>query len=555
MLPEEKNMEIINNYMPRTSFDSYEDFKKNFCINVPDGFDFARDVVDEWAKAESEKVALIYCDDTGFEKVITFSEVSELSKRAATYFLSLGIKSGDRVVTLLRRRWEYWICAVALHRIGAVVVPASIQLTTKDISYRIRNANAKMLLSIDDPFVLEQIEPLFDLNDTLKHILIVSGKHSERYLNFNEEFMSCKKHEKYSGLSNDDEMVIYFTSGTSGYPKMAIHNRTYPLGHIVTAKYMQRVQNNGLHLTQADSGWAKFGWGNIYGQWICGTAILAYDPIRFNTSNLMRTLEKYKPTSLCIPPTMYRFLMHDGLAKEHVESVKWFSTAGEPLSGEVNSKFHEITGHFIHEGFGQSEGTPITCGFEWLAIRPASMGKPSPLYNVALVHPDGTKCAQGEEGEIVMYVKDGRQLGLLCAYSLEGDKYSPIEDGIYHTGDIAYEDEEGYYWYVGRNDDMIKSSGYRIGPFEIESVLNTHKAVKESAIIGCPDELRGQIICAVVVLTKGTVGSDELTKELQTYVKKLTAPYKYPRKIIYVNALPKTTSGKIIRKELNYLVK
>ncbi len=547
-------MELINYYLPRTEFDSYEDFVKNFRIDVPEGFDFARDIVDKWAELEPEKVAVVYCNDEGTEKIITFAEVSELSKRAATYFLSLGIKPGDRVLTLLRRRWEYWICAVALHRMGAVVVPASIQLTTKDIAYRVRVSGAKLLISIDDPFVMEQIKNLKESCPTLENIAVVSDKPQSEYLDFDREFIRCEKHESYSGHKNTDEMIIYFTSGTTGYPKMAIHNRTYPLGHIITARYMQRVQNNGLHLTQADSGWAKFGWGNIYGQWICGTAILGYDPVRFHTHNIMEVLEKYKPTSLCIPPTMYRFLMHDGLMKKHVESVKWFSTAGEPLSGEVNNKFYEISGHYIHEGFGQSEGTPITCGFEWLPIRPSSMGKPSPLYNVAIVRSDGTLCDRGEEGEIVMYVGKGGQVGLLSAYSVEGDTYCPFADGVYHTGDVAYEDEEGYYWYVGRNDDMIKSSGYRIGPFEIESVLNTHEAVKESAIIGCPDELRGQIICAVIVLTNGYEPSDELTKELQNYVKKLTAPYKYPRKIIYIDAIPKTTSGKIIRKDLRPLV-
>ncbi|MCR5484041.1 MAG: AMP-binding protein [Clostridiales bacterium] len=551
-------MELIDNYLSRTEFDSYEDFKENFKLDVPENFDFARDIVDKWAEIEPDKLALIYCDDNGAEKYLTFSEISRLSKKAASYFISIGINKGDRVFTLLRRRYEYWICAVALHRIGAVVVPASIQLTTKDIVYRINNAKAKLLIAIDDEFVRKQTEPVLEACETLQNIMIVSDKPQEpkpHHLDFNSDYIKFDEWTEYSGLTNDDEMVIYFTSGTSGYPKMAIHNRTYPLGHIVTARYMQRVQNNGLHLTQSDSGWAKFGWGNIYGQWICGTAILAYDPIRFNTHNLMNVLEKYKPTSLCIPPTMYRFLMHDGLETKHVASIKWFSTAGEPLAGEVNSNFHEISGQFIHEGFGQSEGTPIFCGFEWIPIRPASMGKPSPLYDVFLIHSDGTPCAQGEEGEVVMRVKNQKQVGLLTAYYSDGEMINPFIDELYHTGDIAYEDEDGYYWYVGRNDDMIKSSGYRIGPFEIESVLNTHEAVKESAIVGCPDELRGQIITAVIVLKPGFKGSDELTKELQSYVKKLTAPYKYPRKVIYVDALPKTTSGKIIRKALKEIAR
>ena len=542
-------MELLNNYLPRIDFDDYDDFKQNFSINVPEQFDFARDIVDGWAKLEPGKRALLYTNDSGYTREFTFREISELSKCAASYFISLGIKKGDRVFTLLRRRWEYWICAVALHRIGAVVVPGSVQLTEKDILYRINAAQAKLLLAVNDSFVTEQIKDLLQKCDSLRHILIAGDSAADGFKYFNGEFI---KHEPYSErpeAANSDEMVIYFTSGTSGMPKMAIHNRTYPLGHIVTAKYMQCVQNNGLHITQADSGWAKFGWGNIYGQWICGSAVLAYDPLRFNAAHFLETTEKYKPTSMCIPPTMYRFLLRDGLEKKHIASVKWFSTAGEPLSGEVNSRFHEITGHYIHEGFGQSEGTPITCGFPWIEVRPSSMGKPSPLYRTAIIRPDGSPCGCGEEGEVVIFT-DGGQLGLLDCYFADGEKIYPVKDGIYHTGDTAYCDKDGYYWYVGRTDDVIKSSGYRIGPFEIESVLNSHPAIRESAIIGRPDDMRGQIVCAVVALSSGYEPSDELTRELKDYVKHKTAPYKYPRIIKYIDALPKTTSGKIIRNEV-----
>ena len=550
-------MEIINDFLPRTEFESYSDFKENFKINVPRNFDFARDVVDRWAHFEPEKLALLYYNDEDEYRPITFSEVSELSKRAASYFLSLNIGKGDKVITFLRRRWEYWIIAVALHRIGAVVIPASIQMNEKDISYRINAAGAKALIAINDEYVLSQVKNLREKCPSLVEMILVGdGGVTPGYRDFKAVYESFPLCESFSGLGNDDEMVIYFTSGTSGYPKMAVHDRTYPLGHIVTAKYMQRVQNNGLHLTQSDSGWAKFGWGNIYGQWICGSAILAYDPIRFNPVSMLKIMEKYKPTSLCIPPTMYRFLLHEGLKKEHVESVKWFSTAGEALSGEVNSEFKKITGSYIHEGYGQSEGTPITCGFSWLEVRPSSMGKPSPLYKTMIVRPDGTLCNRGEEGEVVIKTGSKKVLGLLRWYGDEnGNKINPVVDGIYHTGDTAYEDEDGYYWYVGRTDDMIKCSGYRIGPFEIESVLNTHPAVKESAIVGYPDEIRGQIVCAAIVLKQGFEPSDELTKELQQYVKKNTAPYKYPRVVKYIEVMPKTTSGKIIRKDVKELVK
>ncbi|MDO4552418.1 MAG: AMP-binding protein [Bacillota bacterium] len=543
-------MDIIGKYLDRTEFESYEDFCENFRLKVPEDFDFARDVVDAWAASEPDKTALIYCDDGGREKRLNFAELSLLSRQAAAYFAELGVKPGHRVLTLLRRRYEYWICAVALHRMGAVLVPASIQLTEKDIAYRIQNAEARYIIAVEDDFVLEQLGGLKSSCPTLQDIIVVGDQPPVPYRDFNREYVRRRPFEGYSGLSNNDEMVIYFTSGTSGYPKMAIHDRSYPLGHIVTAKYMQRVRNNGLHLTQADSGWAKFGWGNIYGQWICGSAILAYDPIRFDPRRLMEVMKKYRPTSLCIPPTMYRFLLRSGLKREHVASVRWFSTAGEPLSGHVNQEFYRITGHHIHEAFGQSEGTPITCSFEWLDIRPSSMGKPSPLYDVAIVRPDGSPCRANEEGEVVIFTGKKGRLGLLSNYFADGEPLDPIRDGVYHTGDIAFADEEGYYWYVGRNDDMIKSSGYRVGPFEIESILNTHRSVKESAVVGYPDALRGQVICAVVALREGYDKSEELTKELQDYVKRNTAPYKYPRLVKYVPELPKTTSGKIIRKDL-----
>ena len=547
-------MELIKNYLPRTEFESYEDFKENFKIEVPDDFDFARDIVDKWAEYEPDKTALVYCNDDGFERRFSFLELAGLSKRATAYFISLGIKPGDRILTLLRRRYEYWICAIAMARIGAVTVPASIQLTEKDIVYRVNTAKAKLVIALNDSFVLEQIKNSKEKCPSIIDILIVGDEPQKQYQDFNREYIKYDEWNDYSGLANNDEMIIYFTSGTSGYPKMAIHNRTYPLGHIVTAKYMQCVQNNGLHLTQSDSGWAKFGWGNIYGQWICGSAIFAYDPVRFDSHSLMKALERFKPTSLCIPPTMYRFLLRDGIEKKHVESIHWFSTAGEPLSGEVNSEFHKISGHYIHEGFGQSEGTPIACAFPWIPVRPSSMGKASPLYNVALIRPDGRLCDQGEEGEVVIFTTCKNQLGLLSAYYANGEMINPVQEGIYHTGDIAFEDKDGYYWYVGRNDDMIKCSGYRIGPFEIESVLNTHPAVRESAIIAHPDEIRGQIVCAVILLREGYTPSEALTKELQSYVKENTAPYKYPRKIIYVPEMPKTTSGKIIRRKLRNII-
>ncbi|MBR4874216.1 MAG: AMP-binding protein [Clostridia bacterium] len=542
-------MELLNNYMPQISFESYEEFCENFKINVPENFDFARDIVDKWGEIEPDKKALIYCDDEGYEREFTFAEISELSKRAASYFASLGIKAGDRVITLMRRRWEYWVIAVAIHRMGAVLVPASIQLTTKDIAYRIDSAEAKMLIAIDDEFVKKQIAPVMEKCETLENIVIVGDEPIQEYHDFNRSFMDFDPYEEEINRKNEDEMVIYFTSGTSGYPKMAIHNRTYPLGHITTAKYMQCVLNNGLHVTQADSGWAKFGWGNIYGQWICGTAILGYDPLRFDAERFIKVIAKYKPTTLCVPPTMYRLMLLAGIKESDFSSVTHFATAGEPLSDAVNEQWKEITGKDIHVGFGQSEGSPICCTFSWLEVRSGSMGRPSPLYDVRILAADGGYCDAGEEGEIVIIPAE-KQVGLLTKYSRDRQQIQPLQGGVYHTGDIAYKDTEGYFYYVCRNDDMIKSSGYRIGPYEIESVLNTHEAVHESAIVGMPDEIRGQIICAIIILNEGFTPSDELTKELQNYVKKNTAPYKYPRVIKYITEIPKTTSGKIMRKDL-----
>lgn len=545
-------MELLNNYMEQTSFSSYEEFAEKFKLNVSEDFDFARDIVDKWAELEPEKKALVYCDDEKCARTFTFAEVSEHSKRIAQYFVSLGIKPGDRIITLLRRRWEYWMIAVAIHRMGAVLVPASIQLTTKDISYRVDSAEAKMVIAIDDEFVRKQIAPLKEQCETLEHILIVGDNPVSDYHDFNAEYPKYNFYDQPVNRKNEDEMVIYFTSGTSGYPKMAIHNRTYPLGHITTAKYMQCVLNNGLHLTQADSGWAKFGWGNIYGQWICGSAILGYDPIRFDAGNFLKAIKTYQPTTLCVPPTMYRLMLHHGITAEIFSSVTWFATAGEPLSDEVNRQWKEITGQDIHVGFGQSEGAPICCTFPWIPVRAGSMGRPSPLYDVRILAADGGYCDAGEEGEIVIIPAE-KQVGLLTKYSLNREQIQPLQGGVYHTGDIAYKDTDGYFYYICRNDDMIKSSGYRIGPYEIESVLNTHPAVQESAIVGVPDEIRGQLICAIIVLREGATPSEELTKELQSYVKKNTAPYKYPRVVKYIDQIPKTTSGKIMRKDLKQL--
>ena len=537
---------LEKNYLQRVDFDTYADFSSHFGMNVPEQFSFALDVVDEWARIEPDKLALLYMGDEGEAIPFTFTQISDLSKRCAAYLSAKGIRPGDRVMTLLRRRWEYWVLAVATNRIGCTLIPASIQLTEKDILYRVNASKARLLIAIDDPFVIEQVSHLKEKCPSLIDVAIAGRDDAP----FDAQMLAADPFAQAPRFENSAEMIIYFTSGTTGMPKMVVHNRTYPLGHIVTAKYMQGVQNNGLHLTQADSGWAKFGWGNIYGQWICGSAILGYDPVRFHAAAFLHTLETYKPTSLCVPPTIYRFLLREGMAQHHVESIKWFSTAGEPLSPEVNMALERICGLPIREGFGQSEGTPITCAFPWLAVRPGSMGKPSPLYDVRLIDKQGNRVERGDNGEVVLFVSEHETpLGLMCGYDVDGILTRNYTN-IYHTGDIAYEDEDGYYWYVGRQDDIIKCSGYRIGPFEIESIINTHPAVKESAVIGRPDEVRGQVVCAVIALRDGFSPSDALSAEIKQHVKTSTAPYKYPRIIEYLPELPKTTSGKIIRNVL-----
>lgn len=544
---------MLERFINRSDFASYEEFRDEYRVSYPPDFNFATHVVDAWAEEEPEKLALLYCNDSGDEQRFTFADISRLSRKAAGYLRSVGIGKGDRVILQLKRRWEYWVTAVALHRIGAVLIPCSFQMAAKDIVYRADAAHAKLLIAVNDPWVIEQVEQALPRCETLKTVGLV-GEQREGWLDY------CRGIEEAddsfvveSTLTADDPMIIYFTSGTTGNPKMVAHIQSYPLGHIPTAVYWQQVQNNGLHLTVVDSGWAKFGWGCIYGQWIGGTAMLGYDADnKFNPRNLINVISKYHPTTICVPGTIYRFMMREGLTREEFSSVKHCCTAGEPLSPEVVKEFHKITGLTIHEGYGQSESSVLVGNYGWFKPRAGSMGKPSPIYDIALLAADGSKCHAGEEGELVIRGLDkGIPPGLFHGYYCDGEIVPAYDENyIYHTGDICWMDEEGYYWFVGRNDDMIKCSAYRIGPFEIESVLMTHPAVHECAITGAPDPIRGQVVKATVVLEAGYQPTPELTKELQTHVKRLTAPYKYPRVVEYIDALPKTTSGKIIRHQL-----
>ncbi len=546
---------LLDKYLPRIDFDSYEDFKQNYQVNVPENFNFGFDIVDEWAKQEPEKMALVWCDDHGEEHKFTFTDISKMSNRAANFFESLGITKGSVVMLILRRRWEYWVCAAALHKIGAVLIPGTLQLTKKDIVYRANAAKISAFVCVNDDFVMTQVEQSMPDTPTVKHKIMVAEKR-EGWLYFEEEIAKFPEtYERPDGeraTTKDDTMLVYFTSGTTGMPKMVRHNFSYPLGHIVTAKYWQKVQENKLHMSVSDSGWAKFGWGKIYGQWICGATIFAYDMDKFIPTRLLDVITKYRVTTFCAPTTMYRFMLQEDVSKYDLSCVQEWCLAGEPLNPEVYNQWKRLTGHNIREGFGQSESSVMLANFEWFVPKPGSMGKPSPLYNIQLINDDGNCCEDGEEGRIVVMDIDKKfPTGLFRGYYLDDALTKANLGGTYYdTGDVAWRDSDGYYWFVGRSDDVIKCSGYRVGPFEVESALIEHPSVVECAITAAPDPIRGQVVKATIVLAKGYSPSEELKKELQDHVKHVTAPYKYPRIIEFVEELPKTLGGKIKRAEI-----
>jgi len=547
---------MLDKYLPRTEFESYEDFMLNYKVNIPEDFNFGFDIIDGWAERDREKLALLWCDDNGGERRFTFDDLRRLSNQAANYFKSLGIGKGDVVMCVLRRRFEYWITAIALCKLGAVLIPATMLLTAKDVIYRANAAKVKAIVCYNDAdgFVVSQMEKALPDCPMIKTRILTPDKRDgwlpliEPLDDFPETF------ERPAGTDSihvTDPMLIYFTSGTTGMPKMVLHNFAHPLGHIVTAKYWQQVRENKLHMSVSDSGWAKFGWGKIYGQLICGAAIFAYDMEKFVPKNLMEHLDKYRVTTFCAPPTMFRFMLADGMDDYDFSAIEHCGNAGEPLSPEVFNKIKSAWGLDMYEGFGQSESTVLIANFSWFEPKPGSMGKPAPLYGIDLVDAEGNSCEDGEEGRIV--VRNTDAVGLFRGYYLDEKLTADaFAGGMYDTGDVAWRDPDGYYWFVGRNDDMIKCSGYRIGPFEVESVLCEHDAVLECAVTAAPDPKRGQVVKATVVLNKGWEPSDELAAELQDHVKKLTAPYKYPRIIEFVGELPKTVGGKIKRAEIRH---
>ena len=545
-------MTLYQRFLRKPEFGSYEDFLHNFRINVPENFNFAYDVLDVIAEEEPEKRALQWAHMDGRERAFTFAEIARLSKQAANLFVRLGVQKGDKVMLVLRRHYTFWIAIMALCRIGAVAVPATHLLTKKDIVYRANCAGIKMVVTSAEGCFAASCEEAMPECPTVEKLLIVDGAR-EGWLDF-EALLAGESDEfprPAEPLKHDDIMLLYFTSGTSGMPKMVGHNFDYPLGHIQTAVFWHQCVDGGLHLTVSETGWMKSVWGKLYGQWLAGSAIMVYDFEKFVPKDMLAVLEKYKVTTFCAPPTIYRFMILEDVSKYDLSSIQHCTTAGEPLNPEVFEKWKELTGHELREIFGQTELCVTVGTFPWMKVCPGSMGKPSPQFDVDIVDEDGKSCAAGQVGEIVVRTQYETPVGMFLGYYRDEEGTKAVwHDGMYHTRDLAWRDEWGYYWYVGRADDVIKSSGYRIGPFEVESALMEHDAVVETAITGVPDPVRGQIVKATIVLKKGYEPSEELKKELQNHVKKLTAPYKYPRVIEFVDELPKTISGKIRRVEL-----
>ena len=544
---------ILNRFLKQTTFQNQQDFRDNLEIVVPEHFNFSYDVIDVWANEEPEKLALLWTNDEGECRRFTFAQLKEISDRTAAYFQSLGVGRGDMVMLILKRRCEFWFSMLALHKLGAVAIPATHMLTSHDIQYRVERAGIKCIVSVGEDYVMEQIK------DAMQHtpvpILVSIGpKEDEGFHSWHKEWNDAPAFERpFTPNDNSDTMLMYFTSGTSGEPKMVAHDFLYALGHLSTGVFWHNLKEDSLHLTVADTGWGKAVWGKLYGQWFAGAAVFVYDHEKFTAKALLEQMSKYHVTSFCAPPTVYRFMIHEDFSQFDLSSLRYCTTAGEALNSAVYEKFYELTGIRLMEGFGQTETTLTLSTMPWNKPKPGSMGLPNPQYDIDLVRDDGTPCEDGEKGEIVIRVGDKKPIGLFKEYFRDDELTASVwHDGMYHTGDVAWRDEDGYYWFVSRKDDVIKSSGYRIGPFEVESALMKHPAVLECAITGVPDETRGMVVKATIVLNESwkEKKGDALVKELQEHVKTHTAPYKYPRIIDFVDELPKTISGKIRRVEI-----
>lgn len=545
---------MIERFLTQTHFTSEEDYRKNLHFNIPENFNFAYDVMDVWAEEQPDKVALIWTNDEGEEKIFTFADIKRESDQAAAYFASLGIGHGDMVMIILKRRYEWWFTMLALHKLGAIAIPATHMLTKHDIVYRNNRASVRAIVCVGEDYVLTQVSEAMSESPTVHTLISVGPKVPDGFHDWHKEWQNAPAFVRPNHVNtNDDTMLMYFTSGTSGEPKMVAHDFLYALGHLTTGVFWHNLSEDSIHLTVADTGWGKAVWGKFYGQWFAGAAVFVFDHEKFTAEKLLRKIEQYHITSFCAPPTVYRFMIREDFSQYDLSSLRYCCTAGEALNAAVYDKFYELTGIRLMEGFGQTE-TCMTLGtMPWMTPKPGSMGKPNAQYDIDLLKPDGTPCEDGEKGQIVVRVGDVKPLGLFKGYYRD-DKLTrqAWHDGIYYTGDMAWRDEDGYYWFVGRIDDVIKSSGYRIGPFEVESALMTHPAVVECAITGVPDDIRGMVVKATVVLGKEwkDKAGDELVKELQNHVKHETAPYKYPRIIEFVDELPKTISGKIRRVEI-----
>ena len=545
---------MIEKFLDKVDFTSQEDFKNNLKIKVPENFNFGYDVVDAWAEEDPEKKALLWTNDKGEHIQFTYADLKKYTDKTASYFQSLGIGKGDMVMLILKRRYEFWFSIIALHKLGAVAIPATHLLTKKDIVYRCNAAGIKMIVAAGEGVITQHIFDAVADSPTLKTLVSVGPEYPEGFMDFHKGIESAAPFVRPENVNtNNDISLMYFTSGTTGEPKMVAHDFTYPLGHIVTASFWHNLHKDSLHLTIADTGWGKAVWGKLYGQMIAGANIFVYDHEKFTPADILDKIHQYRITSLCAPPTIYRFLIKEDISKYDLTSLEYCTTAGEALNFSVYQTFKEITGIRLMEGFGQTETTLTLATFPWMDPKPGSMGVPNPQYDIDLITSDGRPAEDGEQGQIVIRTDKGKPLGLFKEYYRDEERSKEAwHDDIYYTGDVAWRDEDGYYWFVGRADDVIKSSGYRIGPFEVESALMTHKAVVECAITGVPDEIRGQVVKATIVLSKEYKGKEgpELIKEIQDHVKRVTAPYKYPRVIEFVDELPKTISGKIRRVEI-----
>ena len=545
---------MLDKFLEKASFESYEDFMQNFKINVPENFNFGYDVVDAWDEREPDKKALLWTNDQGEVIQFTFADIKRESDKTASFFASQGIGRGDMVMLILKRHYQFWFSIVALHKLGATVIPATHLLTEKDIIYRCEKADIKAIVATGDEIVINHIQNSLPKCPTLKTLVSTGPIVPEGWFDFNKEIDAAAPFVRPElANTNDDVSLMYFTSGTTGNPKMVAHDFTYPLGHIITGSFWHNVKEDSLHLTLADTGWGKAVWGKLYGQWIAGSNVFVYDFEKFEPVDVLHMIQKYGITSFCAPPTVFRFLIREDLTKFDISTLKYCTIAGEALNPKVYDEWKRLTGIKLMEGFGQTETTLTIATYPWLEPKPGSMGCKGPVYDIDLLTADGRWAEDGEQGEIVVRTNGVKPVGLFKEYLKDPElTFEAYHDDIYHTGDVAWRDEDGYFWFVGRTDDVIKSSGYRIGPFEVESALMTHPAVVECAITGEPDEIRGQVVKATIVLSKEykEKAGEALIKEIQNHVKRVTAPYKYPRIVEFVEELPKTISGKIRRVEI-----